>query len=113
MFVSSNLVKPSVFPTCSIPQPHFYPLNNISLCFKDVDCTHLYLEKQLPTIFVEERDLIPLVRYQMYYNYAKTKILQKIPIEQKNIENQNTKNDTFIDRNPSSLSSSMGQPPTE
>jgi hypothetical protein len=69
--------------------------------------------KKLPTIYAEERALIPLVRYQMYYNYAETKILQQIPVEQQNIENHNTKNDTFIDRNPSSLASSRGKPPTE
>jgi hypothetical protein len=39
--------------------------------------------------------------------------MQQIPMEQQNIENHNTKNDTFIDRKPSSLASSRGKPPTE
>jgi hypothetical protein len=70
------------------------------------------LEKQLPTIFAEKIALILLVRYEMYYNYAETKILQQIPTTQQNIENHNTKKNTFIDTKPSSLTSLRGKPPT-
>jgi hypothetical protein len=38
--VSSNHVKPSIFVVCIIPQLIFYPSNDKSLCFKDVDGTH-------------------------------------------------------------------------
>jgi hypothetical protein len=34
-------------------------------------------------------------------------------MEQQNIENNNTNNDTFIDTNSSSLASSRGKPPIE
>jgi hypothetical protein len=47
----------------------------------------------------------------MYYNKEKIEILQQIIEEQQNIENHNTKNDTFIDRKQCSLASSRGQAP--
>jgi hypothetical protein len=50
--------------------------------------------------------MIPLVRYQMYYNKKKQKYCRKYQQNNKNIENKNTNNDTFIDRNPISLASS-------
>ena len=46
----------------------------------------------------------------MYYIKHKQKILKHIPMKQQNIENNNTKNDTFIDRKSSSLASSRGKP---
>jgi hypothetical protein len=36
--------------------------------------------------------------------------MQQIPAYQQNIENNNTNNDAFIDKNPSSLASSRGKP---
>jgi hypothetical protein len=45
--------------------------------FKDVKSTCLYLGKKIPTVYVEERALIPLVRYQIYYNKKKHKYCSK------------------------------------
>jgi hypothetical protein len=47
------------------------------LFFKYADNTRLYPGKNLPTISAEERDLIPLVRYQMYYNKKKQEYCSK------------------------------------
>jgi hypothetical protein len=44
---------------------------------------------------------------------SKNNNIQQIPTEQQNIEEKNTNNDTFIDKNPSSLASLRGKPPTE
>jgi len=53
------------------------------------------------------------VRYQMYYVEQKQIYYEEYQQKQQNIENNNTRNDTFIDIKPSSLASSRGQPPTE
>jgi hypothetical protein len=44
---------------------------------------------------------------------VETYILRQIPSEQQNRENNNTRNDIFIDGKPCSLDSSRGKPPTK
>jgi hypothetical protein len=63
----------------------------------------------LSKTYGEEIDSMPLVRYQMYYAEKKHNYYDKYQLKQHNIENNNTRNDTFIDRNPSSLASSRGK----
>jgi hypothetical protein len=52
------------------------------------------------------------VRYQNNV-ICRNKNIQQIPMEQQNIENRNTNNNTFIERKQCSLASSRGKPPTE
>jgi hypothetical protein len=49
----------------------------------------------------------------MYYVEKKHSYYDEYQLKQQNIENNNSRNDTFIDRNPSSLASSRGKPPVE
>jgi hypothetical protein len=49
----------------------------------------------------------------MYYAEKKQNYYDEYRQKQQNIENNNTTNDTFIDRKPSSLASLRGKPPIE
>jgi hypothetical protein len=60
----SNKVIPIVFPTCILPQPHFYPLNNTSRSYFNtleyVSILKNFILKFLG-MMAHERSLIPLV----------------------------------------------------
>jgi hypothetical protein len=49
----------------------------------------------------------------MYYVEKKHSYYDEYQLKKQNIENNNSRNDTFIDINPSSLAYSRGKPPVE
>jgi hypothetical protein len=105
-------VKPFVLAAYSFPHHGFIHLTTYLSSLKTSKEHVFSLETKNPIVSIEESSLIPLVRYQMYYKEQKKEVYHQFSIEQQNVENQNTINDTFIDRNKCSLAYSRGKPPT-